>query len=157
MLFGKENTKPKQPENVDMEPEEEVSFEEVLLMRLVFELNDAIKGTRSPEFTDFLDSIIPAFDEYRKIILAVINLKEHDLPKNAATAESNISPYPQGQVGFTRRAILGELVKFSMHLNHRDEMVRNQIVSLFFQLISDIDHSFNDYEHLMRTRKFMIT
>lgn len=123
-------------------------------MRLVFEINDAMKD-RTQEFTDYLESVVPQFDEYRRIVNAIVHLEEDNLPKEASKAESNINPYPQNQVGFTRRAILGELVKFSMHLNHRDEMVRNQIVSMFFQLISDIDHSYSDYQHLLKS-KFMI-
>lgn len=31
------------------------------------------------------------------------------------------------------------------------------MISLFFLLISKIEYSYGDYEHLLRTRKFMIT
>lgn len=73
---------------------DEISFEEVLMLRLVFEITEAMKGTRSEEFMEYIESIVPEFDEYRRIILAVINLEEHNLPQSAATAEINIKPYP---------------------------------------------------------------
>jgi hypothetical protein len=91
------------------------------------------------------------------MIKAILDLPEAHLPTNAATTEAGIKPYPEGQVGFTRRAILGEMVKFSTHLNHRDETIRNNLISMFFGLISHINYSYQDYEHLMRNRKFMIT
>ena len=119
-------------------------------------MTDALRPTRSWEYLDFLDSIVPEFDEYRTILYAIVNLKEQNLPKNAATTESKIKPYPANQIGFTRRAILGEIIKFSLHLNHRDETIRNHLISMIFQLIGKIEYSYSDYEHLLRARKLMI-
>jgi len=158
-LFGESQKKKKVKEaDVVMEAsQEKITFEEVLMLRLVFEISEAIKSTRSTDYSEFLESIVPEFEEYRRMVMAIVTLKEENLPMNASVTENKIKPYPVGQIGFTRRAILGEMIKFSMHLNLRDETVRNNLVSLFFNLISNIDHSFSDYEHLLRTRKFMIT
>ena len=148
----------KKADNVDMDEEKDsVSFEEVLLLRLIFEITDAIRQTRSQAFVERLDEIVPEFDEYRRIIMAILALKEDNLPKISSFNETQIKPYPAGQVGFTRRAILGEMVKFSLHLNHSDETIRNNLISLFFLLISKIEYSYADYEHLLRSRRLMIT
>jgi hypothetical protein len=43
-------------------------------------------------------------------------MDEPDLPFIDPKDET-IRPYPKGQVGFTRRAILGEWMKFSLQMN----------------------------------------
>lgn len=69
---------------------ESITFEEVLLLRLVFEMTDAMKQNRSSEYTYFLTSIVPEFEEYRIILNAIMNLPEENLPRSAATTETNI-------------------------------------------------------------------
>lgn len=75
---------------------ETITFEEVLLLRLAFEMTDAMKHTRSSEYTNFLTSIVPEFEEYRLILNAIMNLPEENLPRSAAITESKIKPYPVG-------------------------------------------------------------
>lgn len=67
-------------------------------------------------------------------------------------AEQKIHPYPKGQTGFTRRAILGEWIKFSLQLNIADETIRQSLTTLCFSLVSLVEHSFSDYEHLLKKR-----
>jgi hypothetical protein len=50
------------------------------MLRLVFEIAEAMSHSRSQEFSDYLESIVPDFDDYRRIIHAVIALEERDLP-----------------------------------------------------------------------------
>ena len=67
--------------------------------------------------------------------------------------ETAFKPYPKGQHGFARRAILGEWVKFSLQMNIQEETIRQNLVTLCFELISKIDYSYADYEHLLRQKK----
>lgn len=67
--------------------EQEISFEEVLMLRLVFEIAEAMRQTRSQEFTDYLESIVPDFEDYRRIIHAVIAIKERNLPQVVASVD----------------------------------------------------------------------
>lgn len=94
----------------------DVSFEEILLLRLAFELNRSTKEKRSQYYLDRLEEIVPEYDDYRKITFALANMEEPNLPIVDPKVEK-ISPYPKGQVGFTRRAILGEWMKFSLQMN----------------------------------------
>lgn len=50
------------------------------MLRLVFEIAEAMRQTRSQEFIDYLESIVPDFEDYRRIILAAIELDEKNLP-----------------------------------------------------------------------------
>lgn len=53
-------------------------------------------------------------------------------------------------MGFSRRAILGEWMKFSLQMNISDEIIRNSLTTLCFELICKIDYSYDDYEHLLK-------
>lgn len=64
MLFGRQE----EPAKIH----QEISFEEVLMLRLVFEIAEAMRQARSIEFIDYLESIVPDFEDYRRIILAAI-------------------------------------------------------------------------------------
>ena len=110
-------------EGADMEIDEDVpavtgpvTFEEVLLLRLTFELNRSNKSLRSPYYLERLLDIVPEFDDYRKITLAIVDMDEENLPE-IDYKDEDIKPYPAGQQGFNRRAILGEWIKFCMQLN----------------------------------------
>jgi hypothetical protein len=56
---------------------------------------------------------VPDFDDYRKILFSIAKMPEPNLP-NIKPCDESFDPYPSGQRGFTRRAILGEWVKFSL-------------------------------------------
>ena len=128
-----------------------VTFEEILLLRLTFELNRSTKDQRSLFYLDRIEEIIPEYDDYRKITFALANMEEPDLPQIDPKAEK-ISPYPSGQVGFTRRAILGEWIKFSLQMNIQDEIIRKNLTTLCFELIGKIEYSYADYEHLLKKK-----
>jgi len=68
----------------NMEVDEQVlgpiSFEEILLLRLAFELNKSTAFKRSQFYLDRLEEIVPEFDDYRKITFALANMAESDLP-----------------------------------------------------------------------------
>lgn len=57
-----------------------VSFEEILLLRLTFELNRSTKDKRTQYYLDRLEEIVPEIDDYRKITFALANMDEPDLP-----------------------------------------------------------------------------
>lgn len=59
---------------------------------------------------------MPEFEDYNAIVDAITKMPELNLPKFDPNEEID-SPYPKGQIGFTRRAILGEWVKFSVQMN----------------------------------------
>jgi hypothetical protein len=112
----------------------EVSFEEMLLFRLTADIGKADRDTRSLEFTEILQSLTPDFEAYRAIFISLCHMRE---PDQAFC------------LGFTRRAVLGEWIKFSVHLELQDVVVRSQMVSLIFEMASNLEASFNDYEYLL--------
>jgi len=73
------------------------------------------------------------------------------MTENSKLAESNKS------IGFNRRAILGEWVRFSLQLNLEDEVIRNSVVSLIFDMACKIEYSYSDYEYLLGEGKQLIT
>lgn len=46
-----------------------------------------MRHVRSQEYLDFLDKIVPEFQDYRAIVYSIINLPEQNLPFNAAKTE----------------------------------------------------------------------
>lgn len=141
---------------LDEVPPGPVTFEEVLLLRLAFELNKSTAFKRSQFYLDRLEEIVPEFEDYRKITLALARMDEPNLPVIDPKDDKQCNPYPKGQVGFCRRAILGEWVKFSLQMNITDETIRNSLTSLCFELISKIDYSFDDYEHLLKKQSQLL-
>ena len=111
---------------------------------------------RLEEYLDRLNEILPEYDMYRQILFAIAMMPEPALPHISAK-ENEIKPYPKGQHGFARRAILGEWVKFSLQMNIQEEIIRQNLVTLCFELISKIDYSYADYEHLLRQKKQLLT
>ena len=55
--------------------------------------------------------------------------------------------------GLWQRAVLCEWVKFCCHLDLEDEVIRNLLVSLVFEVAADTSHSFTDYEQLLGFKK----
>ena len=132
-----------------------VTFEEVLLLRLAFELNRSTSRMRTATYLDRLEEIIPEFEEFRQITLALAEMPEQCLP-DVDPADKELNPYPKGQVGFTKSAILGEWIKFSLQLNISDELIRKNLTTLCFDLIAKVEYSFQDYEHLLRRQKQLL-
>ena len=128
---------------------EVVTFEEILLLRLTFEMNESTKYMRSQAYLDRLEEIIPEFDDFRKITYAIADMAEPDLPL-IDLEEEKIRPYPKGQIGFSRRAILGEWIKFSLQMNTQDDIIRSNLTTLCFDMIGKINYSYTDYEHLLK-------
>lgn len=153
---AKEGTGEDQGMDVDESEQGPITFEEVLLLRMAFELNKSTSSLRTQYYLDALERILPEFREYRAITLALCHMDEPDLPQIDPSVEK-IWPYPEGQQGFTRRAILGEWIKFSIQLNVEDEVVRKSLTSLCFELVRRVEYSFSDYEHLLRPRRQLIT
>ena len=102
------NEEGKASDNVDP-----ISFEEILFLRLSLEISRNAHFCQTQEAADRLDRIVPEFEDYKAILDAITKMPEPNLPKFAPNQEID-SPYPSGQIGFTRRAILGEWVKFSV-------------------------------------------
>lgn len=75
-----------------------------------------MKEKRTQKYLDHLEDMVPEFEDYRKIWYAIANMSEQNLPI-IDPKQDGVKPYPKRQVGFTRRAILGEWMKFSMLLN----------------------------------------
>ena len=141
--------------DVDESEQKPITFEEVLLLRMAFELNRSTSNLRTQYYLDALERILPEFREYRAITFAICHMDEPDLPQIDPAVEK-IWPYPEGQQGFTRRAILGEWIKFSIQLNVEDEVVRKSLTSLCFELVRRVEYSFSDYEHLLRQKQQLI-
>ena len=83
-----------------------------------------------------MSSFTPDFETYKQIWLNLSNRPEK------ATSE-------QHEGGFIRRALLGEWVKYSVHLDLQDEVVRSCLVSLIFEIAGNVEYSYSDYEHLL--------
>lgn len=52
--------------------------------------------------------------------------------------------------------IFSEWVKFSLQLAIEDEVTRRNLVSLMFNYIGQVDHSYNDYKRLLKYNHLMI-
>lgn len=68
---------------------------------------------------------MPEFDEYQTIFTHILN----NIPN---------------------RHILSEWLKFSLQVNYLDQTIRNNLLSLFYNFIGEIKHSFADYKHLLK-------
>lgn len=116
-----------------------VDFEEMLLLRLSQDITKQTSQIRVPDFVEGLQELIPEFDVYKQIF---VRLKQRK------------SQHSETQTpGLVNRAILSEWVKYALHLNLSDEVVRNQIVSLIFESAANIEPTFADYEHLLGEKK----
>ena len=51
----------------EFKEEDEVTFEDLILLRVGYEYSRACKRERTHEFNDMLDEIKPSFDEYQAI------------------------------------------------------------------------------------------
>ena len=91
--------------------EGEISFEEILLLRLTQDITRQQRNMRLPEFVDGLQALIPDFDLYKQVFWKIKSRK----------TEISATQTP----GFVNRAILSEWVKYALHLNLEDEVVRN--------------------------------
>ena len=50
-----------------MSEEEDITFEEILFLRIAYEYTKMYKAERSNEFNDYLDKIALSFEEYSQI------------------------------------------------------------------------------------------
>lgn len=72
-----------------------VTFEEMLLLRLAFELNRSTRDRRTQYYLDRLDEIVPEYEDYRKICFALASMDEPNLPFIDPKVEK-IRPFPKG-------------------------------------------------------------
>lgn len=93
-----------------------------------------------------MGEIIPEFEVYKQICIRLTLIPEPPKSKDQSR-----------DIGFCRRAIFGEWIRFSLQLNLEDEVIRNSVVSLIFEMSSNVEMSFNDYEHLLGEGKQLIT
>lgn len=91
-----------------------------------------------------LSTFKPDFETYKEIFMKL------------AYKSENSSDH-QTQNGFTRRILLSEWVKYSVHLNWQDEVVRSSLVSLMFEIASTVEHSFSDYECMLGEQRQLIS
>ena len=92
------------------------------------------------EYRAKIDSIIPSFAEYEKVF---------DLFLNGLDAGSGLT------VG-RQRLILSEWLKFSLQLNVDDVTTRSSLTNLLFRFVSETQHSFKDYEHLLARKRQLL-
>jgi hypothetical protein len=112
----------------------------LLLLRLTFEINRNTHDQRTVEYLDLLDEITPDFELYKAVFDALVEMKS----SNKDGTDKNY---------LESRPMLGEWVKFSLQLAVREETTRRSLVSMIFRFIGKVEHSFADYEHLLRSRK----
>lgn len=122
-----------------------ITYEKVLLLRLSCDVAKNSKNQRLPEFLENLGELIPEFEVYKQICVNLVMMPEPDI--------EDLSK----KIGFNRRAILGEWIRFSLQLNLEDEVIRNSVVSLIFEMASKIEFSYNDYEFLLGEGKQLLS
>lgn len=118
---------------------EPLQFEEILFLRIAFEYIKMYKADRSQEFIDLLDDIAIVFEEYNQIFNYLLSTPEESDSGDSAD-----------------RLIFSEWVKFSLQLPIEDEVTRRNLVTLMFGLVSHVDNSFRDYQHLLKYGRYMI-
>ena len=123
---------------------DEISFEELMLLRLTYEINKSTRHHRTIEYNEQLDELTPEFEFYKAVFDALLQLKIS--PKDGTEKNSLES-----------RALLGEWVKFSLQLATREEQTRKSLIRLIFDTIAKVEYSFADYEHLLRSKKQLLS
>ena len=98
-----------------------ITFEEILFLRIALEFTKMYRVDRSEAFLELMDTISVSFDDYYSIFQYLL-----------------IDPN-------TDRLIFGEWVKFSLQLAIEDEVTRRNLVSLMFDYIGQVSHSYFDY------------
>jgi len=114
----------------DLPMPEEITFEEILFLRIAFEFSKLYRGDRSAEYVEHLDRLTPSFEDYSEIFMRL-------------QSSSN-------------RLVFSEWVKYSLQLAIEDEVTRRNLVSLMFTYIGQIGHSYNDYQHLLKYERVVI-
>lgn len=84
---------------------------------------------RSQEFLDFMDQISLSFEDYAAIFQYLLEREYHNQYSDEAP----------------NRLIFSEWVKFSLQLAIEDEVTRRNLVSLMFNYIGKVEHSYIDY------------
>ena len=125
---------------------DKVTYEQLLLLRLSCDVAKNSKNQRLPEFLENLGELIPEFEVYKQICFSLIMMPE--AAEHVGSAK---------KIGFNRRAILGEWIRFSLQLNLEDEVIRNSVVSLIFEMASKIEFSYSDYEYLLGEGRQLLT
>ena len=54
------------------------------------------------------------------------------------------------------RLVFSEWVKFSLQLAIEDEVTRRNLVSLMFGYIGKVNHSYRDYQHVLKYKRMVI-
>lgn len=123
-------------EDQDMD---DLQFEEMLFLRVAMEFTKKYRGDRSVEFFEHLDKIALSFEDYSQIF-------DHLLNKDCGDTSCEAP----------NRLIFGEWVKFSLQLAIEDEVTRRNLVSLMFNFIGQVTHSYRDYQHLLLYKRLSI-
>ena len=103
-----------------------ITFEEILFLRIAYEFTKMYRVDRSEAFLELMDAISISFDEYNSIFQYLLQDPNMD------------------------RLIFGEWVKFSLQLAIEDEVTRRNLVSLMFDYIGQVSHSYFDYQFLLK-------
>ena len=106
-------------------------------MRTMFEFVKMNKNSLTGELLKTLEKLVPDIDNYKSIYNHILN----ELPPNF---ESHFQQ---------NRLILSEWLKFSLQLNVEDEDIKNAVVSLMFDFAGQLQHSFVDYQHLLKGKR----
>jgi len=104
----------------------DITFEDLIFLRVGYEYSKASKKERNPEFNEMLDDLKPSFDDYQTIFEYL--LKNYPLEPVKYIGKDN-----KEQEGLTpSRLIFSEWMKFSLQLSIEDEVTRRNLVSLMF-------------------------
>lgn len=93
----------------DLQMREEITFEEILFLRIAFEFSKLYRSDRSAEYIEQLEKLTPSFEDYSEIFQRL---------------QSSAS-----------RLVFSEWVKYSLQLAIEDEVTRRNLVSLMFTYI----------------------
>jgi len=117
--------------DADHEMNEEVSFEDLLFLRVAYEYNKIYKAERSSQFNDYLEKIALSYEDYSQIFNSLLMNQQNWL-------------------------LFSEWVKFSLQLPIEDEVTRRNLVSLMFELVGHVENSYRDYQHLLKYQRYLI-
>ena len=123
---------------VDMQ-QGEVSFEEMLFLRIGYEFTKMYRADRSQAYIDHMDKIALSFEHY-SVIFTHLLMKDDNMPLDVPPD----------------RLIFSEWVKFSLQLAIEDEVTRRNLVSLMFTYIGQVGHSYRDYQHMLKYKRIAI-
>eukprot|EP00347_Sterkiella_histriomuscorum_P002311 403368647 len=132
----------------------QIQFEDLLFLRIAYEFTKMYKKDRSDEYLEYLDGIQVDYNDYQQIFTYLL----YNPVMVQVPLQKDQKPQQAGQTFKLKpdRLLFSEWMKFSLQLSIEEEMTRRNLVSLMFSYVGKIDHSYEDYRHLLIQNRYLL-